>query len=188
MVVVHLLPGKTSGDLDRTEWGFDCHHVVEGQLGCGNMAKALGKMQIVIASLSEDKEEQEYSVCQSHEVDFSGTKLWSQWLIEPPHKPPLLHRQNPRHLRFSSLRSSSIRRGQDLTEDIDGDEGDDGREVGIIAGLIKEFSSLLDLGGRQSDEVVKPAHGCRIPWNQAVSRIVMPRISRRRGGGRNDAS
>ena len=95
-------------------------------------------------------------------MHLSGAKLWSQWLVKPPSKPPLLDREKTWHLRLSSLRGSFILWGEELTEDVDGDKADDRREVGIVAGLVEQFPSLFDLSGRQSDEVVRPAHGCRI--------------------------
>ena len=95
-------------------------------------------------------------------MHLSGAKLWSQWLVEPPSKPPLLDREKTWHLGLSSLRGSFIRWGEELTEDVDGDKGDDGCKVGIVASLVEQFPSLFDLSGRQSDEVVRPAHGCRI--------------------------
>ena len=153
VVVIHLLPGKASRNLDRTQWGFNCHHVVEGQLRCGNMAKAFGEVQIVITRLPEDKEEQERSVSQSHEVDLPGTEFGSQWLIEPPYKPPLLHRQKTWHLRLSCRRRHFVGLREDLAEDVDRGKDDDRRKIGIVAGLIEQFPSFLDLRRRQGDEV-----------------------------------
>jgi hypothetical protein len=93
-------------------------------------------------------------------VDLPGAKFGSQWLIEPPYKPPLLHRQKSWHLRLSCQRRRFVGlREEELAEDVDRGKDDDWRKVGIVAGLIEQFPSFLDLGRRQGDEVVGPAHG-----------------------------
>ena len=126
------------------------------------MAKAFGEVQIVITRLSEDQEEQECGVSQSHEVDLPGTKFGSQWLIEPPYKSSLLHRQQSWHLRLSRRRRHFIGLREELAEDVDRGKDDDWRKVGIVASLIEQFPSFLNLHRRQGDEVVGPAHGCGI--------------------------
>src|ERR1700730_17308379 len=103
------------------------------------MTKAFGEVQIVITRLSEDQEEQECGVSQSHEVDLPGTKFGSQWLIEPPYKSSLLHRQKSRHLRLSRRRCHFIGLREELAEDVDRGKDDDWRKVGIVAGLIEQF-------------------------------------------------